>query len=156
MGDRSHISRTDFSRALKMVVPPRLANIFLYVQDGPLAHIVKHLSRWFPIFINREAREIIELVASVCLSVRLYVSVCSHGWTVRLLTLQRAKKSHNQSKDFVCVSNNCMDAVDPLLIPVPRLLSLWTCTKICACPKWLSKNKHTPCYSSTSSRQDYK
>ena len=29
---------------------------------------------------------------------------------------QRAKKGHNQSKEFVCVWNNCMDAVNQLLI----------------------------------------
>ncbi len=58
------------------------------------------------IFIDREAREIMYLVASVrpsvCLSVRLFVrlSVCAH----------------NQSEEFVCVSNNRADAVDRLLI----------------------------------------
>ena len=43
------------------------------------------------IFINREAREIIHLVASVCLS------VC-------LQTFSRLNKSHYQSKAFLCVS----------------------------------------------------
>ncbi len=56
------------------------------------------------IIINREAREIMYLVASVCPSVGQ----------------QRAKKSHYQSKVFVCVSSNHADAFDRLLIPVIR------------------------------------
>ncbi len=55
------------------------------------------------------------LVASVRLSVRL--SVCP---SVSALTAepfdQKAKKSHYQSKVFVCVSNSRADAVDRLLI----------------------------------------
>ncbi len=51
------------------------------------------------------------LVASVCLSIRLSVCLCSHSWVQ-----QRVKKSHYQSVEFVCVSNSHVDAVDRLLI----------------------------------------
>ena len=51
------------------------------------------------------------LVASVCPSVSPSVRpfVCQ-------FVQHRAKKTHCQSKVFVCVSNNCADAVDQLLI----------------------------------------
>ncbi len=57
--------------------------------------------------IDREAREMIESVASVRPSVRQ----CALSQLQ-----QRAKKSHNQFEEFVCVSNNCADAVDRLLM----------------------------------------
>ncbi len=63
--------------------------------------------------INREAREIIELVASVCPSVRPYVCLSVSARLCRVQ--QRARESHNQSEEFVCVSNNRADAVDLLL-----------------------------------------
>ncbi len=57
-------------------------------------------------------------IGSVC------PSVCTQIFGAQRLILgarlcrvqQRAKKSHNQSEDFVCVSNNRADAVDQLLI----------------------------------------
>ena len=54
-------------------------------------------------------------LGSVRLSVRPSVcpSVCL---SVCALTQKRAKKSHYQSMEFVCVSNNHADAVDRLLI----------------------------------------
>ncbi len=81
------------------------------------------------IFIDREAREIMHLVASVCPSVRLgvprahykehtsvwvtsrlspyvcpFVCLCSHGWTVWPTTLIFGIRSDYQSQVFVCVS----------------------------------------------------
>ncbi len=73
------------------------------------------------IFIDREAREIMYLVASVrpsvrpsvCPSVRLYVrALLFEPFVCRLI----AWRSHYQSKMFVCVSTNRADAVDRLLI----------------------------------------
>ncbi len=53
------------------------------------------------------------LVASVRLSVRPSI----HPSVNALMPEQkRARKSHNQSEVFVCVSNNGADAVDRLLI----------------------------------------
>ncbi len=77
-----------------------------------------------PLFIDREAREIMYLVASVRPSVRPFVCPSSPVWTIWPLILgarlcrvqQGAKKSHYQSKMFVCVSNNRADTVDRLLI----------------------------------------
>ncbi len=60
-----------------------------------------------PIFIDREAREIMYLVASVRPSVRP---------SVRRSPLSRLKKSHYQPRVFVCVSSNRADAVDRLLM----------------------------------------
>ncbi len=57
-------------------------------------------------------RKIMHLVASVHPSVRL--SVCPSSRLCRVQ--QRAKKSHYQSKVFVCVRNNHVDAVNGLLI----------------------------------------
>ncbi len=72
------------------------------------------------IFIDREAREIMYLVASVRLSVRPSVRPSALSRLIlgaRLCRVrQRAKKSHYQSKVFVCVSNSRADAVDRLLI----------------------------------------
>ncbi len=70
------------------------------------------------IFIDREAREIMYLVASVRLSVRPSVCVRSHGW--------KSNKSHYQSIKGVCLcvcdylayADNRADAVDRLLIDI--------------------------------------
>ena len=59
-------------------------------------------------------RKIMHLVASVHPSVRL--SVCPSSRLCRVQ--QRAKKSHYQSKVFVCVSSNLADVVDWLLIMI--------------------------------------
>ncbi len=70
------------------------------------------------IIINSEAREIMYLVASVCPFFCLSVSALTAEPLGALLcrVRQRAKKSHYQSKVFVCVSNSRADAVDRLLI----------------------------------------
>ncbi len=67
------------------------------------------------VIIDREAREIMYLVASVRLSVCPSVRLRSHGWTICRVQ-QRVKRSHYQSVEFVCVSNSRADAVDWLLI----------------------------------------
>ncbi len=60
--------------------------------------------------IDREAREIMHLVASVCLSVRPSVCPFVLSWLNRLIrgsalsSAAKSNKSHYQSKVFVCVS----------------------------------------------------
>ncbi len=62
------------------------------------------------IFIDREAREIMYLVASVRLSVWVYPGHIIHHYAGIWATC------HYQSEEFVCVPNSRADAVDRLLI----------------------------------------
>ncbi len=71
------------------------------------------------LIIDREAREIMYLVASVHLSVSLSMAEPFDLWPWFIrgsALLSAAKNSHYQSKVFVCVSNNRADVVDRLLI----------------------------------------
>ena len=81
------------------------------------------------IIIDREASEIMYLVASVSPSVRLSVRQSALSRLNRLTydldlgarlcrVQQRAKRSHYQSEVFVCVSHNRVYAVDRLLIVI--------------------------------------
>ncbi len=81
--------------------------IILIIYEAIKRHIIPH----HVIIIDREAREIMYLVASVCPSVRQSIL------GARLCRVQqRAKKSDYQSAEFVCVSNCRADAADRLLI----------------------------------------
>ena len=89
------------------------------------------------LIIDREAREIMYLVASICPPVRLFVCLCALSYLTRLTYDLKfgAKKSYYQSEVFVCVFNqwacavNCADAVDRLLIFITRvqleLIATW-------------------------------